>query len=249
MTANRDIQVLMATLRAAHVSPRTIAERTGLSGSDVSHVLAHLQDRGLITRERSPHDRRHVVVAATDTAQHRRENFRRVLGDYFADSAPTVKEIVDLATHDLKLPVALTSEAIAADEAIERLAEAGAEATPALERAGQRYGLVSLRERYIIALIGESADLRPSQVADQLHLSRTTASETLAHLDHAGLVTRLDDPDDRDRRAVHLRLTSRGRRALRVQHDTVAEHLVGIVSALACTLDVERVQEPGRDSG
>jgi DNA-binding MarR family transcriptional regulator len=90
-----------------------------------------------------------------------------------------------------------------------RLAEAhGLTATQA-----QILGLLAARAR-------EPARLRPGEVADQLGITRATASDALTALERKGLLARLPDP--RDGRARGLTLTPEGTEAARAAGDAPA---------------------------
>jgi DNA-binding MarR family transcriptional regulator len=65
-----------------------------------------------------------------------------------------------------------------------------------------------VRALYGLGIVGGSA--RPSDIADELHLSRPSTSKLLVRLVAAGLVERT--PDESDRRAARIALTAEGRR-------------------------------------
>lgn len=66
----------------------------------------------------------------------------------------------------------------------------------------------AVRALYGLGIAGGSA--RPSDIADDLHLSRPSTSKLLARLADAGLVERT--PDQNDGRAARIALTADGRR-------------------------------------
>jgi DNA-binding MarR family transcriptional regulator len=51
---------------------------------------------------------------------------------------------------------------------------------------------------------------RPTQLADQLQITKQSVNDLLGHLEHAGYITR--QPDPADRRARIIRLTAKGKR-------------------------------------
>ena len=51
---------------------------------------------------------------------------------------------------------------------------------------------------------------RPTQLADQLQITKQSVNDLLGHLEHAGYITR--QPDPADRRARVIRLTAKGQR-------------------------------------
>jgi len=58
---------------------------------------------------------------------------------------------------------------------------------------------------------------RPSELADQLQITKQSVNDLLGHLEGAGYITR--QPDARDRRARVVRLTPKGRRLERTIRD------------------------------
>jgi DNA-binding MarR family transcriptional regulator len=64
----------------------------------------------------------------------------------------------------------------------------------------------------ILAWLHDTGPLRPSALAAHFHLDASTISRQVASLEHAGLITR--EPDAEDRRACRLRLTGHGRTVL-----------------------------------
>ena len=64
----------------------------------------------------------------------------------------------------------------------------------------------------ILAWLHDTGPLRPSALAAHFHLDASTISRQVASLEHAGLIAR--EPDAEDRRACRLRLTEHGQRVL-----------------------------------
>ena len=67
---------------------------------------------------------------------------------------------------------------------------------------------VGVRTVYVLGIAGGT--LRPSDIADELHLTRPSTSKLVARLTTAGLIERSQDPADG--RSVHIELTSEGQR-------------------------------------
>lgn len=67
---------------------------------------------------------------------------------------------------------------------------------------------VGVRALYVLGIAGGSA--RPSDIADDLHLTRPSTSKLITRLTGAGLLERT--PDSADGRAARIALTAEGRR-------------------------------------
>lgn len=65
----------------------------------------------------------------------------------------------------------------------------------------------------ILAWLHDAGPMGPSALAEHFHLNPSTVSRQVASLEQAGLVAR--DRDDKDRRALRLRLTEQGQTVLR----------------------------------
>jgi DNA-binding MarR family transcriptional regulator len=87
-----------------------------------------------------------------------------------------------------------------------------------VQRAMARHAAAELGSQGFVALsvVHRGAPVRVSDVAEQLAVDLSVASRQVAALVDAGYVTREPDPDDR--RALRLRPTADGERALRDSH-------------------------------
>jgi DNA-binding MarR family transcriptional regulator len=72
-------------------------------------------------------------------------------------------------------------------------------------------GRASFKVLLALRRLGPPYTAQPSELADQLGLSRGALSARLSPLEDEGLITRTTDPDDR--RRVHVELTAKGKRA------------------------------------
>ena len=72
-------------------------------------------------------------------------------------------------------------------------------------------GRASFKVLLALRRLGPPHEAQPSELAEQLGLSRGALSARLSPLEDDGLITRRPDPDDR--RKVHVRLTAAGKRA------------------------------------
>lgn len=232
MAANKDIAVLLAVDSGEAATPGDLVRLTSMTGSDVSRSLGRLQGRGLVARRRADQDRRVVVVSTTPAARGCLLDFGDRLGDYFTAAAPAVKEILHLLHH----PAEPAADPVTALEAAAGLAAAGRRSTAALTRAGRPYGVDSRRDRFALALLSDRGQLRPSQLATDLHLSRPSTTEYVDRLDRLGLVTRGGDPEGQDHRAVVITLTPRGRKAMQRLVSALDTEIDTLVPAMAATL-------------
>src|SRR5262245_47955858 len=72
-------------------------------------------------------------------------------------------------------------------------------------------GRASFKVLLALRRLGPPYTAQPSELADQLGLSRGALSARLSPLEDDGLIIRTTDPDDR--RRVHVELTAKGKRA------------------------------------
>lgn len=79
-----------------------------------------------------------------------------------------------------------------------------------------RFKDLTVKELHAIDAITMYDHLTVSQVANKLHLSRATVTSTVDRLVRKGYTERIRD--EKDRRVIHLELTSKGRLACRAYH-------------------------------
>jgi MarR family transcriptional regulator, lower aerobic nicotinate degradation pathway regulator len=83
-----DYSLLAILAEGAHQAQATIAETVGLDPSRLVALLDSLEERGLIVRERDPHDRRRHVVSITATGKRElarlREMVRKLEDEYLS---------------------------------------------------------------------------------------------------------------------------------------------------------------------
>lgn len=78
---------------------------------------------------------------------------------------------------------------------------------------------VSGPERLVVRIVGEMPDVSPSELAEMMHLDRSSLSGLLERMVTRGLVSRR--VDEHDARRSHLRLTSAGASVDRLRAGTV----------------------------
>jgi DNA-binding MarR family transcriptional regulator len=83
-------------------------------------------------------------------------------------------------------------------------------------------GFTDLKAAHLIVLQYPGPDgLRPSELAAQTRMTKQALNYLLGEMERLGYVERQDDPGDHRSKRIHL--TTRGRRAVRVMREIVAE--------------------------
>ncbi len=215
-SGNRDISTLLRLHSAGPQSPGALADSQGVDRSQMSRHLARLESRGLVVRTAHPADGRRRVVALTQLGTERVGELDAGLQRYLARTRPALEEIVTRLRGGRDESEGAPRESVLAAAAM--LSAAGERYVDDAERSLMEFGgHGDVTERYVLAALLGTAPMRPGQLARLLGTSAGAVSARLSHLDDAGLIARLPDPDDR--RALLLELTPRGRQA--------AESLVG----------------------
>ena len=78
---------------------------------------------------------------------------------------------------------------------------------------------------------------RPTQLADQLQITKQSVNDLLGHLEHAGYITR--QPEAADRRARVIRLTAKGKRL----EQTIRDHAQAADRQIAELLGASRYRQ------
>ena len=74
----RGLTVMLALPMYGPVSQRDLIERIGIDKSTMVRIIDELQDGGLVSRERSPHDRRAYTIVLTRRGEQVVEEARRI---------------------------------------------------------------------------------------------------------------------------------------------------------------------------
>jgi MarR family transcriptional regulator, organic hydroperoxide resistance regulator len=98
---------------------------------------------------------------------------------------------------------------------------------------------VTAQQRFVIRLLGKMAGASPAQLADLLHVDRSSITALLKRLEGRLLVSR--EPDAHDGRRVRLSLTARGKK-LDVPTRASVEHAVATVLAQSTAADIAAVR-------
>lgn len=239
---NRDIQMVIAVHRAGPMTPTEMAEEMSAPRSTVSRAMNRLEGAGLAVRRPDDGDLRRVLIALTPRGRRRVTAFATRLGDYFTQSEPMLKEVLDLLgapvpEHDLAGP----ADPIAA---IEAMARAGAGYVAEVVHVLEPFGIHEFSGRFTLALLDLRGVQRPTQIADELGLTPSGTSGVLTRLDNAGLISRRHDLTPGDRRAVVVELTPRGLEAADWQVEVFSRHADAFAQAL--TLTWRAGAQPGR---
>lgn len=231
---NRDIEVLLAVHGATSTTATELRDLTGCSRSTVTRAVARLTAVGLIIKTTDPADQRSVQLTLSPSGGKRVAAFNEMLSDYFGHGEPLAKEILALLNPDLTADA--PAEALQPLEVAGRLSRTGsAYVSEAIEELRQ-YGISDMFERFAIALLSVHGQLRPSQLADEFHLSRSGTTGVLDRLESAGLVKRGPDPHFGDRRAVVVSLTPLGEEAMSTMVMVMERHQSSVAEAFAAVV-------------
>lgn len=105
------------------------------------------------------------------------------------------------------------------------------------EEQAREAGVTAAQHQLLLAVRGHGDQRGPTigELADYLYLRHHSAVGLVDRADHAGLVSRVEDPDDR--RVVRVALTDAGSRALRSLSRLHVEELTRLASHLRPLLD------------
>ena len=88
--------------RGEHMIPSEISSAVGISGARIAATLNSLENKGFITRQIDPSDRRRILVTLTETGKKQEETRRRQLSE-------TIEKIMrQLGEHDAKEYIRIT---------------------------------------------------------------------------------------------------------------------------------------------
>src|SRR4029079_16066372 len=85
------------------------------------------------------------------------------------------------------------------------------------------YGALTVSQSYSLRSLFFNGPQTMSQLASDLHVQLSTMTGVIHQLEAKGLVERIDHPNDR--RSLHVRLTTKGKRAYRAAHEAFLEYL------------------------
>jgi len=85
-----------------HIIPSEISDAMGISGARIAATLNGLENKGYITRQIDPSDRRRILVTLTDKGREQEQAFRRKM-------AETIEKMLRLlGEHDAKEYIRIT---------------------------------------------------------------------------------------------------------------------------------------------
>lgn len=228
---NRDAELLLAIHGHPDATPGWLAATTHRDPATISRSLNRFVEDGLVARRPSPLDGRSSLVRLTGKGHARIRLFHRSLTQYLTESAPVVKELLDLV-HVSDQAATRPVDVLATVSAMTRVGQAYAEdATAAL----RPFGATDQSERFTLTLLLDRGQVRPRDLVHELGLPGNQVTTLLDRMAELGLLTRGHD-DPADRRAVVVRLTPRGEEAAHLQLDIFARHAKPVTTALALTL-------------
>lgn len=230
-SGNHEVQVLTHLFNVGPMNRRGLRELTGLSRNGIGHLVARLDELGLVDSVQSVDDKREVLCALSRGGRHRVRKLGTTLDEFFVSSAPFVTEIVELLTgeqvmlgeHERSTPLEITG----------RMGAAGASLSRQLDA---ELGVSGLRPRLALATLAVWRTARPAQLATLLCVSSSGLTYIIDQLESEGLVQRSYGDVEHDRRAVVIALTQPGRAAAELMADALYEHADDIAGALSETL-------------
>lgn len=232
VSGNRDVQTVLSVHATPGITPSGLAAVTGMSSSAVSRSLSRLAGAGLVVARVATHDARSETIRLTRGGRARIGRVDLEVDDWLRGEAPTIKELVHLLGLDVAVPRGASPAGGLA--LVAQLATAGQayidEVTPVLAS----FGVHDASQRYALTLLLDRAIMRPSDLAEELGLSSSGASDLIARLESAGIVRR-DHDFPSDRRAVSVSLTARGVQAATAKVDVFARHVRTVMAPLAAT--------------
>lgn len=230
--------VLVSTDLLGPLRPGGIAEAIGMSSGGTTKLVDRLERAGYVTRSHGmvEHDRRAVVVTITDRGRDAVQTFERVV----VGLAPALVEALDALLGQVDEP---------GGEA-PRPASSDAAATPAGPVLAQMLRFVAMADAPLWAAAGDVVVLQPSdprgllvlaeldlrgplrvgEVQELVDRSRGSTSALIAELSARGFVAREQDPADG--RTARVRLTSKGRAAIRRMAAGLADELDALRPAM-----------------
>ncbi len=233
-TDNTDLQILLAVLAGDGMGPSDVVAAIGMPRSTVARGLARLQERGFVERRTQPVDHRRASLHLTPDGRRGIGRLERAMVDFFGEAEPLVKEFLVLLGHDPVVPTAPET----APRMLDLFWSMGAWGSAFgrdLRPRMRRFGADGRIEQHALTVLGHGR-ARPTQLADELGLSPAGTTSLLDRLEAAGLLVREAGALDSDKRAVLVRLTPRGRRAVRTLLGAFQRHQDALVEVLRRTL-------------
>lgn len=230
-TSALDLQILLTIARVdGGASPSMLVERLGMPRSTLARSISRLRRAALVERRADTVDGRRALLAASASGQARVLRFEQALADFLADGAAVVKEVMLLLGRD---PESAHRPPVdpGVREVADRINLTGALYVRDVREALASYGVVETVDRYAVVYLA-LRDGRPSGLAEHLNLTPAGTTSLLDRLEAQGLVVRRSGELASDRRAVLVRLTPRGRRAVDRVLDVFVQHQARLLDAL-----------------
>lgn len=206
-----EMSALVALASERSLTTRRLAEVSGLGRRAISRLVVRLRAEGVVTTRASGTDGRAVEVALTPDGERLAEGLRTAITAFLRHSAEIAAEI-SLGLGD---PATTELPAIPADalELLGRVCASGAALVgymPAAAREGKR----AARQRAALVAIAMQDGVRPSALSAPLEVSPAGVAYIVDQLCAKGFVERRRGEVAGDARAVLLRVTDEGMRAV-----------------------------------
>lgn len=233
LTANLDVELLLAIHAAGGISPSELVERLGRPRSTLARGLARLRDAGVVVRGRSTGDGRRAELRLSPLGRRRVEHFVRATRDTYVHVEPVLEEAVRLLGREPKRLGDTRGAAVLA--AADRVAAAKQAVAEDVVPAMREFGLTERIDRAGFLVVAEHGSARPTRLARETGLTPAGVTSLVDRLVEKNLVVR-DRGVEGDGRAVVVRLTDRGEQAAEAYLEAFRPHCDMLLDALELTM-------------
>lgn len=228
--ASLDMELLHCVRRTGGISPSQLVEQVGRPRSSVARGLARLLQEGLLVRARCTQDARQAELRLSPAGKRSLKTFVAASTDTITRSETNVEEVLHLLGRDPQW-TAERSRVPDVLAALDQLTEARSAFAHDLRPALRVFDLDEAVDRGGLLVVAEGRQARPTHMAHELGLTPPGVTSLLDRLESKGLVER-DLGIASDGRAVLVRLTPRGRRAVRAYISTFRHHQANLLDAI-----------------
>lgn len=228
-----EMSALVALASERALTTRRLAEVSGLGRRAVSRLVVRLRAEGVVATRTPDADQRAVEVVLTPEGDRLAETLRTAITAFLRHSAEIATEI-SLGLGD-PASVALPDAPADALELLGRICASGAALVsymPAAAREGKR----AARQRAALVAIAMQGGVRPSSLSAPLEVSPAGVAYIVDQLCAKGFVERRRGEVAGDARAVLLRVTDEGMRAVASVSagiESESERLTGLFAEIA----------------
>ncbi len=237
VTANSGIAALLRIHAEPGVTSGELAAHLGQTRAATSRLLTTLVGAGLVERRADPHDGRRVHLHLTRRASVRVRTFEARLGAYLLAASAAAKDVLEeLGSSQPRSDAPRPTPPL---ECAAAMAVVGARFVAEIEAEPDLRGVAGALDRYALVLLAELGEVRPTQMAEHLLLSRSGATDLLDRLVDGGLVERHHDRVAEDHRVVVTTLTAAGQRAVDALLDVTRRRRADLARVFALTLALD----------